>query len=79
MEGVGNFLLSNIGNAYEKLNLLDSSLWYQELAYNTPGINYAPPLKSLILGRIGTVHDRMGHDDKALQYYHMALKLLFSL
>ncbi len=74
VEGTGNFLLSNIGYAYEKLNLLDSALWYQELAYNTPGINYVPPLKSLIIGRLGTVHDRMGHDDKAFQYYHMALK-----
>src|SRR5688572_16747681 len=72
--GIGNFLLSNIGHAYEKLNRLDSALHYQQLAYDSPGIESVAPLKGLILGRLGVVHTRLKNYDTALYYYHQAFQ-----
>ena len=72
--GSGNFLLSNIGNAYEKLSMLDSALHYQQLAYHSPGIGSVAPLKSLILGRLGVVHTRLKNYDTALYYYHQSFQ-----
>ena len=72
--GSGNFLLSNIGNAYEKLGMLDSALHYQQLAYRSPGIRSVAPLKTLILGRLGVVHTRLKNYDTALYYYHQSFQ-----
>ena len=72
--GSGNFLLSNLGNAYEKLSMLDSALHYQQLAYHSPGIRSVAPLKSLILGRLGVVHTRLKNYDTALYYYHQSFQ-----
>src|SRR5688572_17478061 len=72
--GLGNFLLSNIGHAYEKLSRLDSALHYHQLAYHSPGIKSVAPLKALILGRLGTVHTRLKNYDTALYYYHQSFQ-----
>src|SRR5688572_14675099 len=72
--GVGNFLLSNVGHAYEKLNKLDSALHYQQLAYQSPGIKSVAPLKALVLARLGEVHTRLKNYDTALYYYHQAFQ-----
>jgi len=72
--GSGNFLLSNIGNAYEKLSMLDSALHYQQLAFRSPGIKSVAPLKSLILARLGAVHTRLKNYDTALYYYHQSFQ-----
>ncbi len=69
------FVFSNIGNAYDLLKMPDSALFYQQKAYEklSTDSNYRPPLKSLILTRLGNVYSAKGEKDTALQFYHSAL------
>ena len=73
LPGTSNFLLSNIGHAYEKLSIPDSALYYQRAAYYIPGVETVPPLRALILRRLGVVYTQTGQYDSALIYYHMSL------
>jgi len=51
------FVLSNIGIAYEKLNMPDSALYFEKLALNSP-IQLSYQLRSDILVRIGIAESR---------------------
>lgn len=71
------FRLSNIGDAYQQLGMLDSALFFQQQALRMPssGLSYIPSqgLKALILERLALIkqlrHDLQG----ALVYNHQAL------
>ena len=51
------FVLKNIGSVYEKLNRIDSALYYQKLALNYP-IDIGPQLQADILVAIGEIERR---------------------
>ncbi len=68
------FGLCNIGDAYEKMNMLDSALYFQKQALIFP-IELGKPLHSLILTRLGIIQSRLKNYSEALQYYHEALQL----
>ena len=71
---MSSFTLSNIGNAYKGMNLLDSALWFQQQAIvKSKGL--APhSLKALVFTSIGAVEARLGHSDLALKYYWQGLR-----
>jgi len=77
------FRLSNIGNAYEKLSMLDSALYFQKqaLASTTlPSIELlgSNTVRALILTRIGIIQERLGHSIEALGYYQKALQTAYA-
>ncbi len=67
----------NLGTAYEKLNLLDSALYFQKeaLAAPIPGSRYA---QEVILEGLGTIYNKLGNRRQALHYYQQAVQLAFS-
>ncbi len=69
--------LTRIGMAYEKLNLLDSALYFQQLAHTAriPGSLHA---QAVILGNLGTIYNRLGNRRQALHYYQQAVQLAFN-
>src|SRR6266498_4986668 len=71
-----SFSLSYIGQAYEKMNMPDSALFFQQQALffqqqgQTLGQDVPQsPLRSLILTRLGIIQDRLGNQTQALSYY----------
>jgi len=62
---------SNIGNAYEKLNMPDSALFYEEQLYN--GKKVPSDLLPELMGRLGNAHEKLGKYKKALYYYTKGL------
>jgi two-component system, NtrC family, sensor kinase len=73
-----SFRLTNIGDAYEKMNILDSALYFQRqaLASSMLHLSYSnsQPLRALILTRLGIVQNDLGNTSKALSYYQEALQ-----
>jgi len=71
------FRLSNIGDAYQKLGMLDSALYFQHKALATPwtGLSYLPSqgLRALILERLGDIKYSQNDLHRALLYDHQAL------
>jgi signal transduction histidine kinase len=67
-----NFNLSNIGNAYEGMNMLDSALVFQKEAEKKSMQLESENLKVLILTRLGIVYARLGKIDQALKFYYHA-------
>src|SRR5882724_6599195 len=66
--------LSNLGDAYEKINRLDSALFFQRQAYSNVKPLPRGPLQSLILMRLGILQSRLGNDIAALRHYLAALE-----
>jgi len=71
------FLLSNIGFAYEKLNMLDSARYFQEKArYIADTMKQKmSPLYSGILVDLGMIHTRLGNTELAKGYYREAIDI----
>jgi signal transduction histidine kinase len=69
--------LTRIGMAYEKLNLLDSALYFQQLAHTAP-IPRSLHAQAVILGNLGTIYNRLGNRRQALHYYQQAVQLAFN-
>ncbi|MBD0289122.1 MAG: tetratricopeptide repeat protein, partial [Flavisolibacter sp.] len=72
------FALSNIGNAYEKMGKLDSSLYFQQQAFaasaTQQGFLLNKTLRALILTRLGILQNRLGNIPEAIDYYRKALQ-----
>jgi two-component system NtrC family sensor kinase len=73
------FNWSNIGYAYEGLNLLDSALYYQQMAQTTSAELPHKNLRILTLTRLGVVYSRLGRRDEALNCYHRALQNTYEI
>ena len=67
-----SFVLSNMGEAYEKLNLIDSALYFQKLALTYP-VDYGG--NALIVGRIGIIQSRLQRYNEALSSFREVLNI----
>src|SRR4030095_2993384 len=65
--------LSGIGDAYEKMNRLDSASFYQLQAKHMLKELPQGTLQSLVPMRCGVIQDRLGNKVSALRYFHDAL------
>jgi signal transduction histidine kinase len=72
-----SFNISNTGNAYEGMNMLDSALYYQNLALQKAANLAHGHLKALILTRMGIVTSRLGRQSEALKYCQDALNAAY--
>jgi two-component system, NtrC family, sensor kinase len=71
------FDLTNIGNAYDQLNMPDSALYYQLKAIESyAGLKHGQ-LKSLTLTRLGNAYAHAGQEDSAMVVYNRALANCF--
>jgi tetratricopeptide (TPR) repeat protein len=74
-KGSGSLGLSYIGYAYEKINILDSALFFQQKAYSLYSqLPTNPILGSVILNRLGLIQFRLGNSDEALRFYNISLE-----
>ncbi len=67
-------VLSHLGNAYEKMNVLDSALLYQRWAYALTSQLSPRNAHSLIFGHLGFLQERLNNYDSALYYYRASLR-----
>jgi signal transduction histidine kinase len=72
-------ILSNIGNSYEKLNILDSALLFQQLAWIESKSAPVRNVQALILTRLGNVFSRRGNYNQALKHYHHAQQVALKI
>jgi len=68
------YTLSNIGYAYEKLNMLDSAMYYYKAVFSYP-INYESQQRTDVLTRIGIVAMRKHNYTDALKQFKEALSI----
>ena len=68
------YTLSNIGYAYEKLNMLDSAMYYYKAVFSYP-INYEIQQRTDVLTRIGIVAMRKHNYTDALKQFKEALSI----
>jgi signal transduction histidine kinase len=68
------YALSNIGKAYEKLNIIDSALYFQRLALKYP-INITSELQADILVGIGDIEKRQKNFSNALTTFRQVLNI----
>jgi signal transduction histidine kinase len=62
---------SNMGNAFEKLNMLDSALYYERISYSTK--HFPADLLPELMERMGNVSVKLGKYQEALAYYRKGL------
>jgi len=70
--------LSSIGYIYEKMNMLDSALFFQQQAHAYLKNFPVSTIGSLVLTRLGVIQSRLGHPDLALLYFQAALKITYT-
>jgi two-component system NtrC family sensor kinase len=67
------FVLSNTGIAYQEMDMMDSALVYQEMAWalakNTP----MAPGKAFVLRALGNIYSQLNNTDSAFYYYRYSL------
>ena len=72
---MATFIFTNTGHVYDMLGKPDSALYYQLRAFRSFNtIEFIPPLKSLILTRLGIAYANVNMMDSALIYYRLALQ-----
>ena len=72
-----SFNLSNLGNAYTGLNMLDSALYFQDKAQKKSAElkqGVSGNLKVMIATRLGIIYAHMNKRELALQYFQSALQ-----
>jgi two-component system NtrC family sensor kinase len=62
---------SNMGNAYEKLNMPDSALFYELPLFHTK--QFPDDLKPELMGRLGNAYAKLGKYAQALDFYRKGL------
>ena len=77
--GYASLMLSNIGNSYEKLDILDSALIYQQLASVKSEKAYFKNVKALIQTRLGNIFARQGKSDSAISHYHNSIRIAMEI
>ncbi|MEO6455302.1 MAG: tetratricopeptide repeat protein, partial [Ginsengibacter sp.] len=66
--------LTNIGNTYERMNRLDSALYFEKQAYAMLKDLHGSTLLSLVMTSLGIIEARLGNTSVALGYYRGALE-----
>ncbi len=68
------FRLSNLGKAYERMNMLDSAFYFERQAHGL--MIHLPPSNVLnpIYLDLGNLHERLGNYDSAFYYYQASLR-----
>jgi two-component system, NtrC family, sensor kinase len=66
--------LTNIGNTYERMNRLDSALYFEKQAYAMLKDLPRSTLGSLVMTSLGIIEARLGNNSVALGYYRDALE-----
>ena len=67
------FILTNTGIAYQEMNMLDSALIYQKMAWSVILHTQMLPGKAFVLRETGNVYSLMNLPDSAFYYYRYAL------
>ena len=67
------YSVANIGLAYEKLNLLDSAMYFYKLTFSYP-VNFEDQQNADILAKIGIVELRKHNYTEALSYFRKSIK-----
>jgi signal transduction histidine kinase len=74
--------LFRIGNAYEKMGMLDSALYFQQkaLASRTGEWGHlpSPQARAIILMNLGIIQNRLGNSSEALRYYQKGLQAAYT-
>ncbi len=65
--------LLNIGDCYEKLNVLDSALLYEQEAYQLAMRTHHEVNLDGILNNLGNIHAKLGNDSLAMEYYRQSI------
>lgn len=73
------FATTNIGAAYEGMNILDSALYFQQLTEKKYKGGVTSNMKSLILTRIGNIYAKLGQNDAALESYNKSLQNAYAI
>ena len=69
------FILANTSIAYRELNILDSALIYQKMAWSLARNSPMLPGKAFVLREMGNNYSEMNFSDSAFHYYRYALAI----
>jgi two-component system NtrC family sensor kinase len=64
----------NIGNAFEKMNQLDSALYYEQQAYKEMG-RAGNGINSIVFRNLGNIQTKLGNTRLAMEYYRKGLQM----
>ncbi|WP_298352432.1 ATP-binding protein [Runella sp.] len=64
----------NIGNAFEKINQLDSALYYEQQAYEEM-LRAGTDINPIIFRNLGNIQAKLGNNRLAMDYYQKSLPL----
>jgi signal transduction histidine kinase len=67
------FILANTGIAYQEMNMLDSGLIYQKMAWSVARNTQMAPGKAFVLRETGNMYSLMNLTDSAFYYYRYSL------
>ncbi len=65
--------LANLGDFYEKLNVLDSARMYTNMGYDMATSLKHPTLTAITLNNLGNIYSKMGQDAVAMANYQLCL------
>ena len=69
------FILANTGIAYREMNMLDSALIFQKMAWSVAQNSTMLPGKAFVLREMGNVYSELNFPDSAFFYYRYALAI----
>ena len=72
---VAGFALANTGIAYREMNMLDSALLYQKMAWSMAQPTTMSAGKGFALRELGNIYDRKNQPDSAFYYYRYSLSV----
>ena len=69
------FILANTGIAYQEMNMLDSALIYEKMAWSIAQNTQMAPGKAFVLRETGNIFSLMDQPDSAFYYYRYSLSV----
>ena len=69
------FILANTGIAYQEMNMLDSALIYEKMAWAIAQNTQMAPGKAFVLRETGNIFSLMNQPDSAFYYYRYSLSV----
>jgi len=72
---MAGFVLANTGIAYQEMNMLDSALIFQKMAWSLARTSQMASGKAFVLRETGNVYSLMDQPDSAFYYYRYALEV----